>query len=151
MSSSKKIDLLTDFAAGVYLSEAQNLIPPPPLHTVYEGQQGRVHINKAGMKIPTWLKVRKKHLPQSLFNRLVFLDDDILHWLLWVLSFYATRQHVNFVCCYLENFVNRRKNGKAFQRKIFQIMPGNLKRKFYLRTIPICNIYFLFYHYLCPQ
>ncbi len=24
-----------DFAAGVYLSEAQNLIPPSPLHTVY--------------------------------------------------------------------------------------------------------------------
>ncbi len=32
MSSSEKIDL---YAAGVYLSEAQNSIPPPPLHTVY--------------------------------------------------------------------------------------------------------------------
>ncbi len=29
MSSSKKIDLSRDFAAGVYLSEAQNSIPPP--------------------------------------------------------------------------------------------------------------------------
>ncbi len=34
MSSSKKIDLLMDFAAGVYLSEARNPIPPP-LPTVY--------------------------------------------------------------------------------------------------------------------
>ncbi len=32
MSSSKKIYM--DFAAGIYLSEAQNPIPPP-LHTVY--------------------------------------------------------------------------------------------------------------------
>jgi hypothetical protein len=31
MLSSKKIELLMNFAAGVYLSEAQN----PPLHTVY--------------------------------------------------------------------------------------------------------------------
>jgi hypothetical protein len=36
MSSSKKFDLSRDFAAGVYLSEAQNPIPAPtPLHTVY--------------------------------------------------------------------------------------------------------------------
>ncbi len=34
MSSSKKIYLYRDFPAGVYLSEAQNPIPPP-LHTVY--------------------------------------------------------------------------------------------------------------------
>jgi len=33
MLSSKKFDLWKDFAAGVYLSEAQN--PIPPLHTVY--------------------------------------------------------------------------------------------------------------------
>jgi hypothetical protein len=32
MSSSKKIDLLRDFAAGVYLSEAQN---PITLYTLY--------------------------------------------------------------------------------------------------------------------
>jgi hypothetical protein len=30
MSSSKKIDLQRDFAAGVYLSEAQNPNPNPP-------------------------------------------------------------------------------------------------------------------------
>ncbi len=35
MLSSKKIDLYRDFAAGVFLSEAQNPIPPHPLHTVY--------------------------------------------------------------------------------------------------------------------
>jgi hypothetical protein len=35
MSSAKKIDLCRDFTAGVYLSEAQNPIPPPPLFTVY--------------------------------------------------------------------------------------------------------------------
>jgi hypothetical protein len=33
MSSSKKIDLLWDFAAGFYLSEART--PYPPSHTVY--------------------------------------------------------------------------------------------------------------------
>jgi hypothetical protein len=33
MSSSKKIDFWRDFAAVVYLSEAQD--PIPPLHTVY--------------------------------------------------------------------------------------------------------------------
>jgi hypothetical protein len=31
----KKIDLQMDFAAGVYLSEAQNPIPLPPPHTQY--------------------------------------------------------------------------------------------------------------------
>ncbi len=41
----KKIYLYRDFTAGVYLSEAQNPItPPPPLHTVYifalEGGEG---------------------------------------------------------------------------------------------------------------
>jgi hypothetical protein len=35
MSSSKKMDLQKEFAAGVYLSEAQSPIPPPPVHTVY--------------------------------------------------------------------------------------------------------------------
>jgi hypothetical protein len=36
MSSSQKIDLQRDFAAGVYLSEAQNPIPlPVPPHTLY--------------------------------------------------------------------------------------------------------------------
>ena len=30
-----KIDLFRDFAAGVYLSEAQNPIPSPPPYTLY--------------------------------------------------------------------------------------------------------------------
>jgi hypothetical protein len=34
MSSSKQIDLKRDFAAGVYMTKAQNPIPPPP-HSVY--------------------------------------------------------------------------------------------------------------------
>jgi hypothetical protein len=34
MSSFKKFDLEKDFAVGVYLSEAQSPIHPPPLHTV---------------------------------------------------------------------------------------------------------------------
>ncbi len=51
MSSSKKIDLKGDFAAGIYLTEAQKPIPPP-LHTVYVYLQS---INS------------DKHLPQSPF------------------------------------------------------------------------------------
>ncbi len=35
MSSSKKFTCKGGFAAGVYLFEAQNPIPPPPLHTEY--------------------------------------------------------------------------------------------------------------------
>jgi len=70
MLSSKKIDPYMDFAAGVYLSEAQTPTFPPPYtpyvyaYTVYlftkgrgervepersgEGQQGRVQITKLG-------------------------------------------------------------------------------------------------------
>jgi hypothetical protein len=39
MSSSKQVDLSRDFAAGVYLSEAQNLIPPPLITLLFT--QGR--------------------------------------------------------------------------------------------------------------
>ncbi len=78
MSASKKIDLLRDFAAGVFLSEAQNSIPRPPYTQVYfftqgKGEGGECWIRekgrgatgestdlKAGLKISTWLKVRKK-------------------------------------------------------------------------------------------
>jgi hypothetical protein len=73
MPSSQKIDLQRDFAAGVNLSETQNLIPPF-LHTVYvytvqytyshreAGRGGRVEpkrrgrgatVQKAGSKIAT--------------------------------------------------------------------------------------------------
>ncbi len=34
MSSSKKIDMYRDFAASIYLCEAQNPIPPPPPYTL---------------------------------------------------------------------------------------------------------------------
>ncbi len=97
------------------VSESQNLIPPPPPpYALYLFTQGRGDESwtiekgreatqestdfKAGLKkIPTWLNVHKKlatfsleykHLPQSPFAG-HFLDDDILHCLLWVLSFYA--------------------------------------------------------------
>jgi hypothetical protein len=49
MSSSKKIDLERDLAAGVYLSEALNPIPPYTLYTCMnytysnrEGERGEV-------------------------------------------------------------------------------------------------------------
>jgi hypothetical protein len=70
MSSSTKIYLQRDFAAGVYLSKAQNLIHPPTTQYTYiqytyshreggrvgeltqrEGYRGTVH--KDGPKIPT--------------------------------------------------------------------------------------------------
>jgi hypothetical protein len=45
MSSSKKIYLQREFAAGVYLSEAQNPIPAPHTHCirVYSIQGGRLN------------------------------------------------------------------------------------------------------------
>jgi hypothetical protein len=63
--SSKKIYLEGDFAAGVYLSKAQNLIPPPPTHCIRvysilinKGKGGRVREgHKGGSKIPTLLTV----------------------------------------------------------------------------------------------
>ncbi len=92
----QKIDLLMDFAAGVYLSEDQNLIhrlPPPPYTTystrVYsilfhtgKGMGGRVEperrlerqqFTKLGRKYKhDWLYLQSinsdKHLPQSHFT-----------------------------------------------------------------------------------
>jgi hypothetical protein len=68
MSSSKKIDLERDFAASIYLSEAQNPIPPLThcirlysvlIHTgkggggsAREKVRGET-VHKAGSKIPT--------------------------------------------------------------------------------------------------
>jgi hypothetical protein len=50
MSSSKKIDLKKDFAAGVYLSEAQNPINPPSLHTVFVNAYNILtHTGKEGL------------------------------------------------------------------------------------------------------
>jgi hypothetical protein len=74
MSSSEKIDLSMEFAAGVYLSEAQNPKPSSPLHIVYytvylctqgrgggelnqrekkRGATGENTDHKAWLKIPT--------------------------------------------------------------------------------------------------
>ncbi len=96
-----------DFAAGVYLSEAQNPIPPPLTHcictckryTFYTGKwgkgggesqrglQGRVQSTKLSWKYARNIQTinSDKHLPQSPFKIKIFLDDDILHWILWVL------------------------------------------------------------------
>ncbi len=47
MSSFKKVDLSRDFCVrGVYLSEAQN--PIPPLHTVYMKNSILIHIWRGG-------------------------------------------------------------------------------------------------------
>jgi hypothetical protein len=64
MSSSKKFDMLSDFAAGVYLSEAQNPIPPHLTHRI--GGAGESTDHKTGMKIPTGLNIRKKSAISSL-------------------------------------------------------------------------------------
>ncbi len=87
---------------SVYLSEAQNPIPPPLTHckrnvyTVYSFTQGigegeswtREKYHKAGSKIPTRLSVSPVYklwltpAAKSIY-RLNFLDDDILLWCLY--------------------------------------------------------------------
>ncbi len=50
MSSSKKIDLERDFAAGVYLPEAQNPVTPSPLtHCSYLFTQGQTEMSDDGI------------------------------------------------------------------------------------------------------
>jgi hypothetical protein len=77
MSSSKKID----FAAVVYLSEARNPIPPPPLHTTWI----RVYIifinTGKGRRVEPERKLEGQQFTKrkSLYRSL-FLDDDILLW-----------------------------------------------------------------------
>ncbi len=48
MSSSKIIDLKRYFAAGVYLSEAKNPIPPPPLTNCIRVYSILIHTGKGG-------------------------------------------------------------------------------------------------------
>ncbi len=118
---------LKGLCAGVYLSEAQNPKPPPPhLHTVYvytvylftqrEGRGNRgvyITVTKLGWKYQhywmyagNWLspvyKLWWTFAAKALY-RTIFLDDDILHWLLWVLSFYGFRS--------LLHNLNSKKNG----------------------------------------
>jgi hypothetical protein len=72
MLSPKKIDLEMDFAAGVYLSEAQN----PPLHTVYVYT---AHLFTMYLKsLLTLINTRHK-IPLQVN----FLNDDILLWCLF--------------------------------------------------------------------
>ncbi len=53
MSSFKKIDLERDFAAGVYLPEAQNPVTPSPLtHCRYLFTQGQTEMSDAGIQMP---------------------------------------------------------------------------------------------------
>ncbi len=125
MSSSKKIDLWRDFASGVYLSEAQSPVPPPPykLYTCIQytyshregggeswtsenGATGESTVRKFGWKYQhDWMYVKNWLSPvyklwytpaaKSLLQ-VIFLDDDILRWLLWVLSFYGLWQKLKF-------------------------------------------------------
>jgi hypothetical protein len=96
------------FATGVYLSEAQNPIPPPPpytlfmwLYTVYLFTQGRggrrveperrgerQQFAELGRKYQhDWLYLQSinsyKHLPLKSLWRSIFLDDHILLWCLY--------------------------------------------------------------------
>jgi hypothetical protein len=120
MSSSKKTDLWWDFAASVYLSEAQNPITPQPLEhcirvysiLIHTGKEGELNQSDGERGITgeyrsqSWVENTNmtectqeigylqsinydKHLPQRPFTGQYFLDDDILHCLLWVLSFYG--------------------------------------------------------------
>ena len=57
MSSSKNIDLERDFAAGVYLPEAQNPVTPYPLtHCRYLFTQGQTEMSDDGIQM-------QRHLP----------------------------------------------------------------------------------------
>ena len=63
MSSSKKIDVLRDFAAGVYLSEAQNPIPSP-LDTLYTCtiQSTNSHREGGGGRVEPERRIEGQHL-----------------------------------------------------------------------------------------
>jgi hypothetical protein len=53
MSSSEKMDLERDFAAGVYLPEAQNPVTPSPLtHCRYLFTQGQTEMSDDGIQMP---------------------------------------------------------------------------------------------------
>jgi hypothetical protein len=86
MSSPKKIYLLRDWAAGVFLSAAQNSLPRPP-YTLYtcivylftQGRGGRVESERRGEEQQGIIKITRlnmtectqensdKHLPQISF------------------------------------------------------------------------------------
>jgi hypothetical protein len=85
-------------------------IPPPPVYVhvhISQREEGEswsrekgsgATYHKAGLKIPTWLNYVRDGYLQSINSdkhlrklplQVYFLDDDILHCLLWVLSFYG--------------------------------------------------------------
>jgi hypothetical protein len=72
MSSSKKIDLYKDFAAGVYLPEVQSPIPPLPHYIRYAVQYTYSH-RERGRRGE--LNHRKGRRGNSSLKK--FLDDDI--------------------------------------------------------------------------
>ncbi len=104
MSPSDKIDLSRDFAAGVYLSEAQNQYTTPLTHCIpvysilIHTERGRgveswtremgkgatweSTDHKASLKTPTWLNVRKKLAISSLWNtcRKATLKVNFFRW-----------------------------------------------------------------------
>jgi hypothetical protein len=74
---------------------------------VGERQQGRIQITKLGWNTNT-IGCTQETGNSSLFTLIntcrnvplpLFLDDDILHWFLWVLSFYALAAPSNIAIC----------------------------------------------------
>ncbi len=108
----QKIDLERDFALGVYLSEAQNPVPPPPPpYKLYTGtciqftyshreggrggeswtrEKGReATVHKAGSKIPKRMTVSPvyyKHLPQIPFTGQFFTFCFGVYIISWSMS-----------------------------------------------------------------
>jgi hypothetical protein len=96
-----KIDLCRDFAAGVYLSEAQKPYPSSrPLHTVYvytvyvftQGRGGGVEPERRleGQQFTNWVEntnmtdcISSLYACSEVPFQINFLDDDILLWCLY--------------------------------------------------------------------
>jgi hypothetical protein len=103
MSSSEKIDLLSDFAAVFFICLRPRTSYHPPLHTIYVytlihtgkggfgGKRVESEIGESGNSSQSWVEntnmtdciSSEKHLPQSPYTGQLFLDDDILLWRLY--------------------------------------------------------------------
>jgi hypothetical protein len=71
MSSSKENDLLREFAAGVYLSEAQNPIPPLLTHCIRvcsfkKGRREGGELNKRRLEGQQFTKLGRKYQHDSI-------------------------------------------------------------------------------------